>query len=111
MDEKTVEGRYLVSELNHPDAPDRPILMVVTFEKDLGVYRKWVMIGDGRVTEYVGSVVPGTRSISWGSLVDIDGMRSVGNEHHADDVVRWREVIIKDGKVVNIQRGRAKRVR
>ncbi|MGI9240977.1 MAG: hypothetical protein ACR2RV_09250 [Verrucomicrobiales bacterium] len=111
VDEKTVEGRFIVSELNHPDAPERPILMVVTFDQGLGVYRKWVMIGDGAVSEFVGSVVPGTRSISWGSLVDVDGMRSVGNEHHTDDLVRWREVIIKDGKVISIQRGSAKRVR
>ena len=110
VEEKVVDGKYLFSKMTHPDAPG-DILMVVEFDEKVGVYRKSVMVGDEKVAESIGTVVPDTKSIAWTSTWAEGGMSSLGNEHHTDGLVRWHEVLIEDGKVVNIQRGVAKKTK
>ena len=111
VEEKTVEGKYIVSVLKHPDPQQPKITMVVSYDKEEGVYRKWIVLPGGGVAEAIGAVVPKTKTISWFPLNKFDGVSAFGTEHHTDDLVRWKEVLIKDGKVVGINRGMAKKVK
>lgn len=109
--EKTVEGKYIVSEFTIPGSPGA-LIMVVTYDKAAAVYRKWVLLPDGEIGESVGVAISMTRSISWGSTHEAaDGTRVVSLEVHDDNGTSWREVAMDGSKAVGVNEGRAKKTK
>jgi len=106
--EKTVEGKYIVTET----APDDPIrvIMVVHHEAERGVFRKWVLAPDGSVGSSTGVADADTRTIAWISD-ELHGMRVLVHESHGGKQVTWREVVMKEDKIVALTLGLAVKVK
>ncbi len=107
IEERTVEGRYIVSRGG--PAEDFVFTLVVEWDGEGEVYRKWVLLPDGNVVESIGIALPGGREISWVSKPDADNgiPLALGIEKHGDEESSWREVIFREGDPVMILEGRA----
>ena len=110
--EKWVDGKYIVSDLEHPER-DEPIWMVVEFDAESKTYRKYVVL-DGELTTYqVGTRVGKTRSITWidlsSSKFEIGDVDSIGTETHTDTTTTWRSLFFKEGKLIRTETGTAKK--
>jgi hypothetical protein len=110
--EKVVEGKYIVTEFQPPGAP-APFIMVVTYDVKEQVYRKWLLVPDGPVAEWIGTAVANTRMLSW---ISIDQQQEANqqiltSEVHTDDGTKWREIILDAGKVVGVIEGTARKTK
>ncbi len=104
--EKTVQGRYLVSQAILPGAND-PLIMVVTYQKDTGTFKKWVLLPDGVVGTSTGIADFEMRTIAWVSDTLPADPTSVAFsiERHSDEKSTWKETTVQDGKVIAIGQG------
>ena len=109
--EKWVDGKYVVSVIEFPNGDS--MIFAKTYDKKATVYRKWVLIPTGEVAHSVGTAVGESRAISWIGLTEVggDGTLALSQDVNTDDSVTWREVIMKDGEVVNVMEGTAKKVK
>ena len=98
--EHVVDGKYVVTKLKLPQA-EEPLTMIVTFDTNDGVYRKYVLLPDGAVSEAIGTAAPNVRSISWliSDQTDDGHIQVLTNEIHSPEKRWWSEVGMKDGKV------------
>lgn len=99
--EKTVRGRFIVNQSVVPGTATS-MVMVVTFDKDQEVFKKWVLLPDGTLQGFTGVGNPDTRSIAWASdaVEGREASRMVGLETHSDEKVVWKHTLIQDGKVM-----------
>lgn len=110
--EHTVEGKYIVTQLQ-PAGVEEPIIMVVTFDTNDGVYRKYVLLPDGDVSEAIGTAAPNVRSISWlvSKQTENGNIQVLTNEIHSDEKSWWSEIGMQDGKVTYRSEGVAEKTR
>lgn len=106
--EKTVEGRYLVSTVALPNELG-DLIMVVNYDKNTDTFRKWVLLPNGAVGASTGVADFKTRTIAWASDLLPGGPRSrtLSIESHSDEGSTWKETIFQDGKVVTVMQGEA----
>ncbi|WP_367872409.1 hypothetical protein [Luteolibacter sp. Populi] len=104
--EKVVQGRYLISEAMIPGA-EKPLVMVVTFDKEASVFKKWVLTPDGTLGTSTGVADQGKRTIAWVSKTAPGDAAPLvlSLESHSDDKTTWKETILEDGEVVGISDG------
>ncbi len=104
--EKTVGGRYIVSELKFPGAKN-PLIMVVTYEKETDTFKKWILRPDGVVTTGTGVADFKKRTIAWViKLVNAeDPITVLSIETHSDKSSTWKETVLQGGKVINLISG------
>ncbi len=107
--EKVVEGRYVVSRANLPGL-DGELVMVITFDEEAQVYRKWILLPDGNTGSMTGFSTTGSRAIVWQNDTETAGMLILALEQHDDEGVTWTERHLVDGKVVLRQTGVARKV-
>ena len=71
--EKTVDGRYIVIQVEFSGA-ENPLIMVVTYDKHIDAYKKWVLLPNGIVHASTGvanrrggleGFQTGNRTIAW----------------------------------------------
>lgn len=106
--EKTVAGRYIVTEV--PGAAGAPsFVTVVAFEKGEGVFKKWILTPDGILAVSTGVADLGKRSIAW--VTEAGDTTVLGLEVHADDRTTWKGSLLQDGKVVRMIEGLAVRLK
>ena len=110
--EKTVRGRYIVSQAMLPGA-DNPLIMIVTFEEDTGTFKKWVLLPDGMIGSSTGVADQKMRTIAWVSDKTAgDPPRiALSIESHSDDMSTWKETTVQDGKIVAISDGVARKTK
>lgn len=101
--EKTVDGKYIVSEF---ESPAGRIVMAVTFDSKEEVYLKYVLVPDGTVGKSIGFSVKNSRAIAWNSTLGI-GTQIHSLEQHGDKVVTWTERYFQNGKLVSVVSGEA----
>lgn len=107
--DKWVDGKYVVSTFRVPEN-NEDVWMVVTFDQESEIYRKWVFTDDAIVVTMVGTRVGDTRTISWGSITSEEdsAMRLIiSQETHTDDATQWNEIHLIDGRVRMRNQGRA----
>lgn len=105
--EKTVQGRYLVSSTRLPGT-DKPMMMVVSYDKEAELFRKWVLLPDGTLGSSTGLADFKTRTIAWVSdSAPQEGPNILSIETHTDTKSSWKETILKDGKVLSANHGEA----
>ena len=99
--EKTVRGRYIVSEMKFPGV-DNPLVMVVTYDKKTNLYKKWVLDPDGNVSASSGLADGATRTIAWSGGVagGVDASKFFAIEVHRDEKVTWQEVFFEADRPV-----------
>jgi len=114
MHMKWVDGQYVVFTI-HLQEVDRPVQMVVSYDKKVGVYRKWILAPDGWIFTAIGTRAGDTRTISWvGKMPSGEGEGEVlflGQEHYTDNKSVWSDLYIKNGKVTRRDNGVAKMVK
>ena len=108
--QKVVDGKYLISRFQPPGMP-RELIMVITFDREASVYRKWVLAPDDGVGELFGVALSKQRMISWTSKPDDDGRQWLSSEVYHDGGGSWSEVILQDGKAVTVVKGEVKKVK
>jgi hypothetical protein len=99
--EKTVRGRFIVSQSALPGA-EAPMLMVATFDKELGVFKKWLLLPDGTLQSFTGVANLDARSIAWTSDTATGpvGSQMLALETHSDGKSIWKHAMLQDGKVM-----------
>ncbi|MCU0796442.1 MAG: hypothetical protein MUF31_10955 [Akkermansiaceae bacterium] len=104
--EKTVRGRYIVSTAMLPGA-EKPLIMVVTFQKETETFKKWVLLPDGILGSSTGIADFDNRTIAWtADKADGDPPTTVlVIETHSDDKSTWKDTTLQDGKVIAMSRG------
>lgn len=110
--EKTVQGRYIVSQATLPGA-DNPLIMIVTFQEKTGTFKKWVLLPDGMIGSSTGLADQEKRTIAWVSdkkAGDPPGI-SLSIESHSDDMSTWKETTVQDGKIVAMGDGVARKTK
>lgn len=109
--EKTVEGRYIVSETIFPGDAGK-MIMVVYFDDEKNVFRKWVLFQEILVS-FTGLADPKNRTIAWTSSQAFGepGMSNLSIETHSDEGVSWKEATMKEGVAVMFLEGVATKVR
>jgi hypothetical protein len=105
--EKVVEGKYVVSTYRPPGVPT-DLIMAVTYDKTLKVYKKWVLLPNNVVAESIGLRVPGKRMIKWTSQPRPGELEVHGVETHTDQETKFEEETKLNGKVVWLLEGTAK---
>jgi len=110
--QKIVRGRYIVSRLILPEVK-KDIIMIVTFDKDTGTFKKWVLLANGTVSNLTGIADFGTRTIAWSTNKPYgDTLTTVlGIETHSDNNCIWKEVYLHDGEVFLVGRGESVKVK
>lgn len=106
--EKTVRGRYLVSTAMLPGSPN-PLIMVVTYEKETDIFKKWVLLPDGTFGTSTGIADFNKRTIAWTSdkQVGTPPTTALSLESHSDDKSSWKEITNQDGSAISISQGLA----
>jgi hypothetical protein len=106
--EKLVKGKYLVSTFQPPGLTS-DLIMVVFHDEEDDCYKKYVLLPDHTMGKSIGTRVGDSRSISWVSESGKGDGRTVvlTQEVYSDKDTRWREIHVRDGKVVGIQEGTA----
>lgn len=104
--EKTVQGRYIVSQAMFPGA-ENPLIMVVTYDKETDTFKKWVLLPNGIVGASTGVADLDKRTIAWisGQVHGEDPTAVLSIETHSDDKSSWKETILQNGEVVAINQG------
>jgi hypothetical protein len=104
--EKTVRGRYIVSTAMLPGA-EKPLIMVVTYEKETDTFKKWVLLHDGMFGSSTGIADFDKRTIAWTSdKADGEPPTTVlAIETHSDGKSTWKDTTLQGGKVIAISRG------
>ena len=99
--EKTVRGRYIVSESPLAGAEGK-MLMVVTYDKELGVFKKWILLPDNTLSSSTGLGDIFRRCIAWTSdaMPGKEAPQTLALETHTSDKTIWKETVIEGGKVV-----------
>ena len=104
--EKTVRGRFIVTQAKFP-REESPLIMVVTYDKKTDTFKKWVLLPNGTVGGSTGVADFKKRTIAWisneahgESLVTV-----LSVETHSDDESSWKETTLQKGKVVAVSRG------
>jgi len=104
--EKTVRGRYIVSQAKFPGV-ENPLIMVVTYHKKTDTFRKWVLLPSGIVGASTGVADFKKRTIAWISN-QVHGEPPVtvlSIETHSDDKSSWKETTLQKDKVVAVSLG------
>lgn len=97
--EKWVDGKYIVSRFRPPPLDD-DIVMVVSFDREANVYRKWIRVGETDVVQVTGFRVGMGRTVSWFQELTRAGVPAAYSlEEHSDRESRWTELYVKDGKI------------
>lgn len=106
--EKTVRGRYLVSEIQ-VEGMEAPMVMVTTYEKKSDTYKKWVLGPEEVVHEWTGVADRKARTIAWTTTRPLGEPPTtvLSIESHSDDKTTWQETFLQDGKVIQFIRGEA----
>lgn len=107
--EKTVEGKYIVSEFTPPGAPGK-MVMVVTFDQKEETYLKWILFPQGDVAKMTGVSAKGSRAISWVSETE-GGVITVILEQHTDQGATWTEMHYTGGKLLGTTTGVARKTK
>lgn len=94
--EKVVRGRYIVTTVRY-EGQDAANIMVVTYDADESIHRKWVLGGDGEILSLVGTADIERRVISW--ITTGGDLHGMSIESHSDEKISWRDVLIADGDV------------
>lgn len=106
--EKTVQGRYIVSQAMLPGTKE-PMIMVVSYEKETDTFKKWVLLPNGALASSTGVADFDKRTIAW--IADKAPGAPVTTiltiETHADDKSTWKTTIQEDEKIVAVSRGLA----
>lgn len=104
--EKTVEGRYIVSQSNFGGV-EESVIMVVTHDKDTETFKKWILLPDGAVHASTGVADLEKRTIAWSFNVPAGDPPTnfVVIESHSDDGTEWNATVLQAGKVIAIERG------
>lgn len=104
--EKTVRGRYIVSELRFP-GEENPLIMVVSYEKKSDTFKKWVLLPNGVVAGSTGVADFENRTIAWISNKEHGDPPTtvLSIETHSDDKTSWKESVLQATKVVRVSRG------
>jgi hypothetical protein len=108
--QKVVDGKYLIFKFQPPELP-RELIMVITFDREASVYRKWVLDPDDEVGESFGVALPKQRMISWTSKPGDDGRQWLSSEVYDDAGGSWSEVILEEGKTVSLVVGEVKKMK
>lgn len=104
--EKTVRGHYIVSEVNFPEV-ENPLIMVVTYDKEIDAFNKWVLFPNGIVGASTGVADLKKRTIAWISN-EAHGQPPtivLSIESNSDDKSTWKETTLQDGKVIALSYG------
>lgn len=101
--EKTVEGKYIVSD---GKTPDGRIIMAVTFDAEEEVYLKYVLTPNGDVIKSTGFSVKNSRAIAWRTDYG-NGRQVLALEQHGDKTSAWTERYLEDDKIVLVIDGEA----
>ena len=107
--DKWVDGKYIVTEVLA--GPQKiKFHMVVGYDADQEVYRKYVIF-EGKVSgQQVGTRVGKTRTVSWVDVSEVKHESKLDNqviETHTDTQTTWKSIYIKDGKVTKTEVGTA----
>ena len=110
--EKTVDGRYIVSEVTFP-GQEKPMIMAVTFDKPTKTFHKWVLLPSGELTSATGLADFKLRTIAWHSNKPHGNppVSILALEIHTDTQSKWRESIMANGVVLKRSEGLAVKIR
>ena len=111
-DEKTVDGRYIVSLVKFPGEAN-PLIMVVTYEDKTDIFRKWVLLPDGKISVSTGVADFEKRTISW-LTTENQGkspLTVISIETHTDEMSTWKETTLNKEKVMMMSRGKAVKIK
>ena len=107
--EKHVEGLYIVSEAT-PAGPESKFFMVVEYDDEEQIYRKYLLSG-GKVSDiHVGTRIGDSNVISWHDLTpdpNKPGLTQMMLEEHTKDQSTWKSVYLREGKLLGIETGTA----
>ena len=105
--EKWVEGRFIVSEAQ-PAGPETKFAMIVEYDSDKKLYRKYVVMG-GEITGcQIGTRIGKSRSVSW---IDLSPMKfepkmdNLTTETHTDDKTTWQSIFFQNGELQRAESG------
>ena len=105
--EKWIDGRFIVSEAQ-PGGEETKFAIVVEYDADEKLYRKYVVMG-GKVSGYqVGTRIEGARSVSWIDLSPMKfepGMDNLTTETHTDKQTTWRSMFFQGGELQRVETG------
>lgn len=106
--EKTVQGRYIVSQALLPGTKE-PMIMVVHYEKESDTFKKWVLLRDGTLASSTGVADFDKRTIAWIADKTPGALDTtiLTIETHANDKSTWKTTIQENGEIVFISRGLA----
>ncbi len=105
--EKWVDGRFIVSELQL-DGPETKFTMVVDYDDEQKLYRKYVIMDDKLSGYQVGTRIGKTRSVSWIDLSEVKFKFNSDNltiETHTDTRTTWKTIFFQDGKLQRVESG------
>ena len=107
--EKTVEGKYIVSFAT-PPGQETEYISVAEYDKDLKMFKKWVLGPEDKIFELTGLPDFRIRAIAWtGTLGDNRKILSI--EHHTDDATFWKTTYFEDGKFISHEKGAGRRTK
>lgn len=106
--EKIVRGRYIVSHTKLP-GEGNPLIMVVSYDKSMDVFEKWVLLPNGNTASSIGVADFAKRAIAWTSNTQQGEppITVISLETHSDDKSMWKETYMQDGKIVSVCQGEA----
>lgn len=104
--EKTVRGRYIVSQVKFPGT-ENPMIMVVGYDSKTDTFKKWVLLPNGFVGASSGVADFHKRTIAWISNEEHGEppVTVVSIETHSDNQSSWKETTLQKGKVMAVSRG------
>ena len=112
--EKTVKGKYIVSEFSvGPEENRMDLVMVVTYSKKLKSYQKWLLnITTKELQEFVGVKIHNSNSISWTRIdAGLGEIVMIMGENFKDSSVSWTESYYEDGDLKFLLSGVANKTR
>lgn len=80
--------------------------MLLTYDKELAVYKKYLLGRDNKVVEMVG-VSTDNKNIAW-TVISPNGEVSLSQEKNTMTGSEWYSVTMKDGKIIKTEKGHAK---
>ncbi|MFM7181024.1 MAG: hypothetical protein ACKO2G_06130 [Verrucomicrobiales bacterium] len=93
--------------INVPEQ-ENPIIMAVSYDSEADLFKKWVLVPEGKVASSTGLADLKTRTIAWTSdNAEAGEPRILSLEIHSDEKSTWKETILVDGKVLSVNQGEA----
>jgi hypothetical protein len=107
-DDKTVDGRYVVSAVDM--GTEGQLFAVTTYDEDLEVLHRWMLSPDGTITESLGLTDPTKHATAWRGRFRDGRTEYLAVETSDGKKVRWNARTFRDGRLLVKEEGAAEAV-